>query len=493
MKFSPFIVVVLFCLTSFFAQSQNTGKTTQPFADTVAPDNQSAPVLFKNAFLDKTMRVDLYHSGTSKEEHFAIDQIVSDHAWAGSRILLIDNLKMGSYFFEVADKATGVVIYSRGFGNVYGEWETTPEAENSWGTFHESLRFPWPKKEVIVTIKRRDEKNNFKSVWSTAIDPLSRAVNPADIIPTHKVDMILEQGPASQKVDLLVLGDGYTKNEMDKFRKDVKRLTDVLLSTEPYKSRKKDFNIRAIETPSETSGVCKPHPGVFKRTPLSVHYGSFDSERYALTYDNKTIRDIASEVPYDFMVILVNERTYGGGGIYNLYTTVSADNKYSDYIMVHELGHNIGGLADEYYTSAVAYEVPQTPVEPWEPNITALLDKNNLKWKSLIEAGTPVPTPWNKEEFDKFGYEIQKVRDSLRNANVPENVVEALFDKQFKQESESFAKEKFQGKVGAFQGGGYSQYGLYRPELDCIMYTRHIRFCKVCSKTLEAVFDQYTK
>ncbi len=217
---------------------------------------------------------------------------------------------------------------------------------------------------------------------------------------------------------------------MEKFRKDAARLAGYLMNAEPFKSHSNDFNIRAIETPAETSGVNKPHHGIFKRTPLTVHYSSFDSERYALSYDNRTIRDVASEVPYDLMVIMVNERTYGGGGIYNLYTTVAADNKFSEYIMIHEMGHHMAALADEYYTSSVSYEVPEVKVEPWETNITALFDKNNLKWKDLVEPGTPLPTPWNKEEFDKFGYSIQKERDSLRAAMVPETVMEDLFTRQ---------------------------------------------------------------
>lgn len=253
------------------------------------------------------------------------------------------------------------------------------------------------------------------------------------------------------------------------------------------------MNIRAIETPSDVSGVNKPHPGIFRRTPLSVHYGSFDSERYALSYDNATVRNIASGVPYDFMVILVNERTYGGGGIYNLYTTVSADNKFADYIMVHELGHHMGALADEYYTSAVSYEAPDIKIEPWETNITAMFDKNNLKWKDMVEPGTPLPTPWNKEAFDKFGYRIQQQRDSIRKVKAPETIMEDLFLRQMKQEDMYFSTEKFRDKVGAFEGAGYVQYGLFRPQLDCIMYTRHIRFCKVCSQTLEKVMDEYCK
>ncbi|MCK9422944.1 MAG: IgA Peptidase M64 [Bacteroidales bacterium] len=487
--------IIFFYLLIFvpaFSFSQNHSKPVRKPNVSVNPitgDN----IFFDKYFVDKTMRLDYYHSGTSKEEHFSIDQVVNDGIWAGSKTVLTDKLEFGPYLFEITDKVSGAVLYTRGFANVFGEWQTTPEADAGWGTFHESLRFPWPKNPVMVNLRKRDADNKFQMIWNAVIDPASRLVNPAPLPKTHKVDVIYEKGPASQKVDLVILGDGYSKSEMEKFRKDAKRMSDVLLSKEPFKSRAGDINIRAIETPGETSGVNKPHPGVFKRTPLSVHYGSFDSERYALTYDNRTVRDVASEVPYDFMVILINERTYGGGGIYNLYTTVSVDNKFADYIMVHELGHHMGALADEYYTSAVAYEIPEIKMEPWEPNVTALLDPANLKWKMLVDQGTPIPTPWEKNAFDQFGYKIQKERDSLRAARVPETVMEDLFMRQYRQEDIFFSTEKYRNKVGAFEGANYTPRGMYRPELDCIMYTRHMKFCKVCSQALENVMDQYTK
>jgi len=448
---------------------------------------------FNSYFAANTMRLDYNHSGTAKEEHFAVDQVVSDGAWPGSKSQLIDTLELGLYFFQVIDKQSHELLFSRGFASVFGEWQTTPEADSIWGTFNESLRFPWPLKPVTIILAKRDAQNKFKAIWSTDIDPGSRQVTNADFPNGLKTDVIIENGPANEKVDLVILGDGYTANEMEKFRKDASRLTAALFGAEPFKSRKTDFNVRAVETPSLVSGVCKPHHNIYKRTPLSVHYSSFDSERYALTYDNRTVRNVASAVPYDFMVILVNEQTYGGGGIYNLYTTVSADNKFADYIMIHELGHHIAALADEYYTSSVAYEVPDIKLEPWETNITALLDRDNLKWKDLVEPGTPLPTPWNKEAFDKFGYEIQKTRDSIRAAQLPENIMEDLFMKQKAGEDAYFAKEQYKDKVGAFEGAGYTPKGLYRSQLDCIMYTRHMQYCKVCQRSLGRVFDQYSK
>ncbi len=486
-----------FYLLTFLAV-MSCGKKSPGDTAAVSVNNDTLKVInngnveFSRYFTDKTMRLDYFHSGTATEEHFSTDRIVSDGRWSGSKRALCDALELGSYFYEVIDSESSILLYSRGFGSIFGEWQSTPEASEVWGTFHESVRFPWPLKPVTVILKKRNNLNNFNIVWTTDIDPdpAARKVNPADLVHNEKIYVISENGPAEKKVDLVIMGDGYTQTEMEKFRKDAKRLSGFLMSREPFSRHADDFNIRAIETPSPGSGVNKPHHGVFSRTPLTVHYSSFDSERYALSYDNRTIRDIASAVPYDIMVILVNERTYGGGGIYNLYTTVSADNNFAEYIMIHEMGHHLAALADEYYTSSVAYEMPEVKVEPWETNITALFDKENLKWKDLLEEGTPLPTPWNKEALDKAGYAIQRERDSIRKVLAPESVMEELFRKQMQQEDQFFASEKYRDKVGAFEGAGYLAKGLYRPQIDCIMYTRHLTFCKVCSRTIEDVIQQ---
>jgi hypothetical protein len=487
---SFFAVLILLTGCEMNVQKEPAEEKSKP-AVIQAVDKGAVP--FGDFFLDKTMRVDYFHSGTSQEEHFSMDKILSDGPWPGSKKILIDPLKLGLYYFEVIDKESRQLLYSRGFASIFGEWQTIPEADEEWGTFHESIRFPWPKQPVTIIMKKRDAENKFQQIWTTDIDPASRKVNPAELNHTEVVDIIYENGPASEKVDFVILGDGYTAEEMAKFRMDAKRLSDYMLATEPYKSRAGDINIRAVETPSKVSGVSRPHPGIFKRTSLSAHFSSFDSERYVLSYDNRTIRNAASAVPYDFMVIMINERTYGGGGIYNLYTTVSADNLFADYLMVHEMGHHLAALADEYYTSSIAYEALEIKIEPWETNITALFDRDNIKWKDLVEPGTPVPTPWNKEEFDSFGYEIQQERDSLRAAKVPEEEVEALFLRQKAQEDEYFALEEYKDQVGAFEGAGYLAKGLYRSQLDCIMYTRHMHFCKVCQRSIEDVMDMYCK
>jgi len=453
---------------------------------------QNKSVNYSRYFTAETMRVDYFHTGTATEEHFSLDRILNDGAWAGSETVLTDELNRGLYFFKITDTLTNTLLYSRGFASVFGEWQSI--GDPAWGTFHESLRFPWPKLPVKLTIEKRDAKNNFTAIWSTVIDPKSRIVNPSVLKSSYKTFPYIENGKSASHVDIVILGDGYTAAEMDKFHRDVKSLTDELFTVEPFKSRKADFNVRAVETPSATSGVNKPHPGVFNRTPLSMSYGAFDSERYALSYDNRTIRDVAASVPYDYMFILINERTYGGGGIFNLYSTVAADNKFSRYIFVHEFGHSFAALADEYYTSDVSYQTPAVTVEPWEPNVTALLDPASLKWKELVKPGTPVPTPWSKTEFDNFSYGIQKERRALRAANVPEEQMEALFEREKKASLEIFSKNKYKDATGAFEGGNYMQFGIYRSALDCIMFTRNKQeFCPACSKAISEVIDMYAK
>ncbi len=451
-----------------------------------------ANVDYDKYFITATMRVDYFHTGTATEEHFSLDRVLNDGAWPGSRVVLLDELNRGLYFYKITDTLTNTLLYSRGFASVFGEWQTI--GDPAWGTFHESVRFPWPKLPVRLTIEKRDAKNNFAEVWSIVIDPKARIVNPAILQSNYKSFTYVDNGKADTHVDIVILGDGYSAAEMDKFHKDVATLTDELFTVEPFKSRKSDFNVRAVETPSATSGVNKPHPGVFSRTPLSMSYGAFDSERYALSYDNRTIRDVAASVPYDYMFILINERTYGGGGIFNLYSTVAADNKFSRYIFVHEFGHSFAALADEYYTSDVSYQTPEVTIEPWEPNVTALFDPANLKWKELVKPGTPIPTPWGKTEFDNFSYGIQNERRALRAANVPETEMEALFEREKNTSLEMFSNNKYKDATGAFEGGNYMQFGIYRSALDCIMFTRNKQeFCPACTKAISEVIDMYAK
>ena len=450
---------------------------------------------FDTYFLDKTMRLDYVHSGGLGQEIFALDDVVSDGPWAGSRTRLLDDLNLGKYRFEVIDRRTNQVLYSRGFASIYGEWETTPEYREVHRSFHESIRFPWPRVPVQVVLKRRDADNSFRERWSTVVDPASRFVNPVDRDPAGVVWPLFESGPPSEKVDLLVIGEGYTAAEIPKFHADATRLVNALFEEEPFRSRKSDFNVWGLDLPSAESGVTRPRAGEFRRTPLSAQYNIFDSERYVLTYDNRALRDAASAAPYEFIEILVNEEQYGGGGIFNFQATAAADTGFAEYVFIHEFGHHFAGLADEYYTSDVAYETGAAfHPEPWEPNVTALHDPERVKWGDLIDADTPLPTPWDKSAFEAGSVEAQRQRGALRADGVAETVMDRLFTEQMERETALLADMPYAGRVGAFEGASYEPTGLYRSEVDCIMFTRNpVGFCRVCSRAIENVIDQYAR
>ena len=450
-------------------------------------------VSYAEHFSDQTMRVDYFHTGGMGSEIVSLDRIVSDGPWAGSQTRLIDDTNLGKYLFEVVDPTTNGVLYSRGFASIYGEWETIPEARRTHRTYHESLRFPWPLHPVQVVLKKRDAQGLFHEMWSVYIEPDSRFVNRAPVAPEGQVWSVFENGPPTEKVDLVLLGEGYAADEMDKFHADVKRLVDRLFETEPFKSRKSDFNVWAIDLPSEISGVNRPHVGQFRRTPVSAEYNIFDSERYLLTFDNRRLRDVLSAAPYEFVEILVNEKQYGGGGIYNFQSTTAVDTEFADYVFVHEFGHHFAGLADEYYTSSVAYETgADSHPEPWEPNVTALHDPGSLKWGDLVEEGTPIPTPWAKERYEEHARSIQARRAELIRRQAPEQEFDELFHEQKEIEADLLHSMTHSGKVGAFEGASYEPHGLYRSETDCIMFTRTDYFCRVCRRAIERIIDLYS-
>jgi IgA Peptidase M64/Peptidase M64 N-terminus len=440
----------------------------------------------------RTMRLDYYHTGMATEERFSLDRIVIEPLpWAGGKP--IDDTNLGRYFFEVVDRKTNRPIYSRGFASIYGEWEGTGEAKTMARTFHESLRFPAPDGPVQVLLKKRDPHNAFREIWSVLVDPKDMFVDASKPESPGPLLEIQKSGDPADKVDFLIIGDGYTAAERPKFEKDARRLTEILFSVAPFKEHRSDFNVWGLCPPSEESGISRPSTGVHRRSRVGATYDAFGSERYVLTFENRLLRDVASFAPYDFIEILTNTRTYGGGGIFGLFSTVAADSVWSPYVFVHEFGHHFAGLADEYYTSDVAYEPATERVEPWEPNATALLDPKNLKWKDLVTPGTPIPTPWNKEAFEAHSREIQKIRRQIRAENRPEEEMDALFRRQKAEEMKMLAAEKYAGKVGAFEGAIYEPKGYYRPQVDCIMFSRNdVPFCAVCRRAIERVIALYS-
>ena len=452
-----------------------------------------ADVTFQDYFQDTTMRFDYYHTGTATEEHFSPDQMVNDGSWAGSKTQLIDELRLGKYFFEVQDPQTGKILYSRGYSSIYGEWETTPEAKKEWGVFHESVRFPWPIEKIKLVIYIRNREQEFEQAWSYLVNPDDRKVNPAELNSPYNTYDVAVNGNPTEKVDIVVLGEGYTRYEMDEFHKDAEKFAEALFSTEPFASRKEDFNIRAVQVPAPNSGLNHPQQGIANRSALSVTYGAFGSQRYALGYENKKIRNAASAVPYEYTALLMNDSIYGGGGIYNLYITAAADNAFHEYLFVHEFGHHFASLADEYYASSTAYEMGSDIVEPYELNVTTYTDKNKMPWGDMIKEDTPLPTPWGKEQFDTHSREIQKEREEMRNARTSERKMENFFKEQREWEENYLNNIEYAGEIGAYEGAMYHSHGIYRSQPNCIMFTRTDRFCAACKRAINKVIDQYTE
>lgn len=441
----------------------------------------------------RTMRIDFYHTGNNETEIFSLDRVVLEPLpFSGNLGQPLDKTLRGKYSFEIVDPESGDIAWSRSFSSIYGEWETTGEARQMNRTFHESLRFPAQEREFDVVLKKRGAQNLFAEIWRMRIDPNDYLVHRESAAYAQHVVAIENNGDPATKVDLLLLGDGYTAEDQETFLKKAQELTEALFAMSPFMQRRSDFNVWALAPPAAQSGVSRPSTNTYRDSPLGATYDAFRSERYVLTNNNKDWRRIASSVPYDFVEILTNSDTYGGGGIYGLFSTAAANSEWAEYLFIHEFGHHFAGLADEYYTSSVAYEAPAEIIEPYEPNVTALLDPGKLKWKHLVEANTPLPTPWPKDAYEEHSMAYQARRANMRKESVPESGMNKLFRDNQNIVEEMFSKAPHRDAIGAFEGGKYQAEGYYRSELNCIMFTRTTDFCSVCAAAIEQVIDEYT-
>lgn len=440
-----------------------------------------------------TMRVDFFHTGNAETELFSLEQVVVEPLpWTGNMHQPIDKTLRGKYLFEITDPDSDDIAWSRSFSSIYGEWETTGEARQMNRTMHESVRFPMQDDAFELVLKKRGPGNAFQEVWRIPVDPNDYMVHRESAMYADQVVAILDNGDPAQKVDLLILGDGYTADEHEDFLVKAKELADVLFATSPFKERKEDFNVWALAPASAESGVSRPSTNTYRDSPVGATYDAFRSERYILTFDNKAMRRIASSTPYDFIEILTNTEVYGGGGIYGLFSTAAANSEWGPYLFVHEFGHHFAGLADEYYTSSVAYEAPAEITEPYEPNVTALLNPEDLKWKHLVGPITPIPTPWPKTEYEEHSLAYQETRRQMRAENAPEAEMNELFHSTKNFTENLFARSEYRDAVGAFEGANYQAQGYYRSEQNCIMFSRTEDFCLVCRAAIDKVIDEYT-
>jgi len=403
---------------------------------------------FDQYFENKTLRLDYFHTGNSTEESYSIDEMIEEPYWGGSKTNLLDRFDYGKYKFVVKDFDSGREIYSRTYATLFSEWQTTDEAKQTTKSFSETVVFPYPKENVILEFYSRDRKNVLQKKFEYVVSPNSYFVKTERTL-EYKTFEVLKSAPSDRAVDIVIIPDGYKIDEMDKFKKDCEKFAGYLFNASPYKENKDRFNIWGVEAPSKESGTDIPAEDIWKNTITNTRFYTFDLDRYLMTSDNKNLRHIASNAPYDQIFILVNTQKYGGGAIYNHYSVCVSDNNYGEYIFTHEFGHGFAGLGDEYYTSDVAYnEFYPLDVEPLDPNLTTLVNFES-KWKYMLDEDTPIPTPAEKE---------------------------------------------FKETLGVFEGGGYVAKGVYRPMQDCSMKSISVdNFCPVCKHAIKQVIDFYSE
>lgn len=392
---------------------------------------------FDKYFEDASLRIDLILTGNDKTQSASLYDLKKEPYWGGPKKNLIDKFGYGEYRLSVFDAVNGKKLYTYGFCTLFEEWRTTAEAKERSRAFYQTVTCPFPRNDIRIVIKARNRDGSYSKLYETNVSPSSLEIS-RDAPVKAKVTKLVDNGPSDKNVDIAFIAEGYTKDEQEKFINDIKRLTGYLFSFPPYDKLKDKFNIWAVEAISEQSGCDDPGKGIWVNTAVNSSFNTFGVDRYLESYDVRNIRDFAANAPYDQIYVLVNTKKYGGGGIYNHFSLTSADNAYSKQVFIHEFGHAFAGLGDEYYTSDVAYnDFFNKKIEPWQPNLTTLVDFDR-KWKDMLAKDTPIPTP-------------------------PTDTLD----------------------VGVYEGGGYSAKGIYRPAIDCRMKTNEAKgFCPVCQKAI---------
>lgn len=410
------------------------------------PDERSA-VVFEEYFLPKTLRLDYLLAGDSNSERAYFVQMKEEPLWGGPHNNLADPFGNGTYRYAAFDSASNRLLFMRGFSTLFQEWKGTEEAKKMKRAYPMTAVMPFPKNTIRFIVEKRSyESNEFELLFERFINPTDYFIIRETVHPC-KFTNIMSSGNPQNHVDLAFLAEGYTTLEMDKFRNDATRMMNYFLSVKPYSGNPGSFNFYAIESPSDESGVTIPGKDIFVNTNIHSSFYTFDMDRYLTTSDTRAIYDLAANVPYDLIFVLVNSKRYGGGGFYNHYGQSTVDHQLSEIVALHEFGHEFAGLADEYYTAEVTYsDYYNLKFEPWEPNITTNVNFKS-KWEKQVASGTPLPTP---------------------------------------------REEKFKAVTGMFEGGGYLSKGIYSPVMDCRMKSNEApAFCPACHDAIEKMIGFY--
>jgi hypothetical protein len=452
---------------------------------------ETPAVVFDDFFINAALRLEIYEIGDAKEEIITEHAIYQEPVWPENPRSLIQPFEVGRYCFKVYDQATDRLIYSRGFNPLFAEYKTTPPALDGVKRAYETvLRFPCPKKPVKVVVERRDKFNAPQPLYTTKVDPNDLHIIRENVSMGDTVFEIQKTGDPHDKVDFVFLSEGYTAEDKDKFKKDAERMTAFLFSMAPYKTNRDKFNINAIFRASAERGMDEPAQRRYKNTGLNASYNSFDEDRYLLVEDSFAMHRMAAQAPYDCIIVLVNTTRYGGGSICLDYCITSVDNARSELVFIHELGHAFAFLADEYGGGVAYVDMYPKGVEPNDPNITEMLDTNNIKWKALLTPGVALPTPLARTELTASRGELRALTNGM-SAEQLASLGEGVKARQAEIQAKIAA---LPNRVGAFEGAGYLTKGMYRPQENCIMGSMrpNDQFCAVCQWALQRMIDYYT-
>lgn len=404
---------------------------------------------------DYTLRLDYIFSGDATHTEISLAKMGRLEGWWGRTVNMDNLLLRGNGQIILRDSATSQVLYCTSFSTLFSEWQCTPEALHTRKAFENVYLVPMPQATAYVTVNILDKRDSITASMTHIVHPDDILIRPAASPYTlDKCRYVHKGGDSKEAIDIAIVGEGYTKEEMEVFYRDAKETADQILSYEPFKGKADKLNFIAVPVESKESGVSIPLKGEWKQTAFSSHFSTFYSDRYLTTLHLFDLHDALSSVPYEHIIILANTDNYGGGGILNSYVLTAAHNRWAMPVVVHEFGHSFAGLADEYFydDGTDQYDLH---TEPWEPNITTLVNFDS-KWKDLVEKSGIVT---------KADQRLPAYR----------TLVESDY------------------KVGIYEGGGYLSEGIYRPYPTCRMRDNtYPLFCPVCQRAISRMIDYQT-
>ena len=438
-----------------------------------------------------TLRLDYIFSGDATHTEISLAKMGRLEGWWGRTVNMDRLLLRGNGQITVRDSATRKVLYCNSFSTLFSEWQCTPEALHTRKAFENVFLVPMPEAPAFVTIEMLDKRDSVTASMTHLVDPSDILIRP--VVSPYTPDRcryVHKGGDSRRAIDIAIVGEGYTAEEMEVFYRDAKETADQILSYEPFKGRADRLNFIAVPVESKESGVSIPLKGEWKQTAFSSSFSTFYSDRYLTTLHLFDLHDALASVPYEHIIILANTDNYGGGGILNSYVLTAAHNRWAMPVVVHEFGHSFAGLADEYFYDDGTDQY-DFHTEPWEPNITTLVDFDT-KWKDLVDdafirSGGPEPKAGkNRSEARKS----RKKTVHLGTGRFNGFEVVTKPDQQLPAFSTLVESDY---KVGIYEGGGYLSEGIYRPFPTCRMRDNtYPLFCPVCQRAISRMIDYQT-